>query len=81
MTYFRSYCRSADSKKAHAAGGVVAVDSTFAPPPIQVSSLSAFGAVSCLRPSRAQDPFKWGADIVMHSATKYFGGRKLASRF
>ncbi|ORY85385.1 Cys/Met metabolism PLP-dependent enzyme-domain-containing protein [Leucosporidium creatinivorum] len=43
------------SKKAHAVGGVVAVDSTFAPPPVQ-------------------DPFKWGADIVMHSATKYFGG-------
>ncbi|KAM0787278.1 hypothetical protein ACM66B_006511 [Microbotryomycetes sp. NB124-2] len=43
------------TKKAHAAGGVVAVDSTFAPPPIQ-------------------DPFKWGADIVMHSCTKYFAG-------
>ncbi|KAK4058124.1 hypothetical protein OIO90_000863 [Microbotryomycetes sp. JL221] len=41
--------------KAHAVGGIVAVDSTFAPPPIQ-------------------DPFKWDCDIVMHSATKYFGG-------
>ncbi|KAM0793136.1 hypothetical protein ACM66B_000612 [Microbotryomycetes sp. NB124-2] len=49
----RSIRKYAD--KAHAAGGVVAVDSTFAPPPIQ-------------------DPFKWGCDIVMHSATKYFGG-------
>lgn len=26
--------------------------------------------------SLAQDPFKWGADLVMHSATKYFGGRE-----
>ncbi|KAK4054811.1 hypothetical protein OIV83_000735 [Microbotryomycetes sp. JL201] len=43
------------ANRAHAAGGIVAVDSTFAPPPIQ-------------------DPFKWGCDIVMHSATKYFGG-------
>ncbi|GAA6005706.1 hypothetical protein JCM10207_005301 [Rhodosporidiobolus poonsookiae] len=46
---------AAYSKKARAAGAVLAVDSTFAPPPLQ-------------------DPFKWGADIVMHSATKYFGG-------
>ncbi|TNY18667.1 cystathionine gamma-synthase [Rhodotorula diobovata] len=43
------------AKKAHAAGAVIAVDSTFAPPPLQ-------------------DPFKWGADLVMHSGTKYFGG-------
>lgn len=43
------------SRKAHAVDGVVAVDSTFAPPPMS-------------------DPFKWGCDIVMHSATKYFGG-------
>ncbi|GAA5983266.1 hypothetical protein JCM11641_002242 [Rhodosporidiobolus odoratus] len=43
------------SKKARAADAVLAVDSTFAPPPLQ-------------------DPFKWGADIVMHSATKYGGG-------
>ncbi|SOV03586.1 related to Cystathionine beta-lyase [Ustilago sp. UG-2017a] len=33
----------------------VAVDSTFAPPPLQ-------------------DPFVQGADMVMHSGTKYFGG-------
>lgn len=32
----------------HAVGGLLIVDSTFAPPPIQ-------------------DPFKWGADIVLHS--------------
>ncbi|CAO1639093.1 unnamed protein product [Sympodiomycopsis kandeliae] len=41
--------------KAHKAGGQLAIDSTFAPPPLQ-------------------DPFKQGADLVMHSATKYFGG-------
>lgn len=44
-----------DAKKTHAVGGVVAVDATFAPPPIS-------------------DPFKWGCDIVIHSATKYLGG-------
>ncbi|BGP43991.1 hypothetical protein JCM10450v2_008208 [Rhodotorula kratochvilovae] len=43
------------AKKAHAAGGLLGVDSTFGPPPLQ-------------------DPFKWGADIVMHSGTKYFNG-------
>ncbi|SCZ90336.1 BZ3500_MvSof-1268-A1-R1_Chr1-3g01925 [Microbotryum saponariae] len=50
-------CRSIEAyaQKAHAAGGTMVVDSTFAPPPLQ-------------------DPFKWGADIVMHSGTKYFGG-------
>ncbi|SCV68422.1 BQ2448_543 [Microbotryum intermedium] len=50
-------CRSIEAyaKKTRAAGGILAVDSTFAPPPLQ-------------------DPFKWGADIVMHSGTKYFGG-------
>ena len=57
--------------KAHAAGGYLCVDSTFAPPPLQY-------------------PFKWGADMIMHSGrcnesvtvrgahigtgTKYFGG-------
>jgi len=41
--------------KIHAVGGKLAVDSTFAPPPLQ-------------------NPFKWGADLVMHSATKYMGG-------
>lgn len=41
--------------RAHAVGGYVAVDSTFAPPPLQ-------------------DPFKQGADMVLHSGTKYFGG-------
>ncbi|KIY73656.1 cystathionine gamma-synthase [Cylindrobasidium torrendii FP15055 ss-10] len=25
-------------------------------------------------PPPLQDPFKWGADIIFHSATKYFGG-------
>lgn len=39
--------------RTHAAGGVMAVDSTFAP---------------------LQDVFACGADMVMHSATKYFGG-------
>ncbi|KAK0551565.1 hypothetical protein OC845_002145 [Tilletia horrida] len=43
------------SDRAHGAKGVVVVDSTFAPPPLQ-------------------NPFKQGADMVMHSATKYFGG-------
>lgn len=33
----------------------MAVDATFAPPPLQ-------------------DPFLQGADMVMHSATKYMGG-------
>lgn len=43
------------SKVAKAAGAILCVDATFAPPPLQ-------------------DPFKQGADWVMHSATKYFGG-------
>lgn len=25
-------------------------------------------------PPPLQNPFKWGADLVMHSATKYLGG-------
>jgi cystathionine gamma-synthase len=25
-------------------------------------------------PPPLQDPFKWGADTVFHSGTKYFGG-------
>lgn len=29
---------------------------------------------STLAPPPLQDPFKFGADLVMHSATKYFGG-------
>ncbi|KAF9519055.1 hypothetical protein BS47DRAFT_1370885 [Hydnum rufescens UP504] len=41
--------------RAHAAGAVMVVDATFAPPPLQ-------------------DPFLWGADCVMHSASKYLGG-------
>jgi cystathionine gamma-synthase len=40
---------------AHAAGAVVAVDSTFATPLLQ-------------------RPIELGADVVMHSATKYIGG-------
>lgn len=40
---------------AHKAGGKLAIDSTFAPPPLQ-------------------DPFVQGADLVMHSGTKYMGG-------
>ncbi|KAI5479009.1 cystathionine gamma-synthase [Pseudohyphozyma bogoriensis] len=43
------------AEKTHAVGGKLAIDSTFAPPPLQ-------------------DPFAWGADAVMHSATKYFCG-------
>ncbi|KAK9899917.1 PLP-dependent transferase [Cystobasidium minutum MCA 4210] len=35
--------------------GKLAIDSTFAPPPLQ-------------------DPFEFGADLVMHSGTKYFNG-------
>lgn len=41
--------------KIHKVGGKLAVDATFAPPPLQ-------------------NPLKWGADVVMHSATKYLGG-------
>jgi cystathionine beta-lyase/cystathionine gamma-synthase len=41
--------------QAHELGVVVAVDATFAPPPLL-------------------DPFKWGTDYIMHSATKYLGG-------
>lgn len=41
------------AKRAHAANGVIVVDSTFAP---------------------LQDVFGAGVDMVMHSATKYFGG-------
>jgi cystathionine beta-lyase/cystathionine gamma-synthase len=44
---------AAYAKRAHQAGGVMAVDSTFAP---------------------LQDVFGCGADMAMHSATKYFGG-------
>lgn len=29
---------------------------------------------STFAPPPLQDPFKWGADMVFHSATKYFGG-------
>lgn len=29
---------------------------------------------STFAPPPLQDPFKWGADMVMHSATRYFGG-------
>lgn len=43
------------SKIAKRHGALLAVDATFAPPPLQ-------------------DPFQQGADWVMHSATKYFGG-------
>ncbi|KAJ1934092.1 hypothetical protein FBU59_005811, partial [Linderina macrospora] len=41
--------------RAHAAGALLAVDATFAPPPLSY-------------------PFRQGADIVVHSATKYMGG-------
>lgn len=41
--------------QAHKVNGKLAVDATFAPPPLQ-------------------NPFLQGADYVMHSATKYFGG-------
>lgn len=41
------------TKRAHDAGGVIAVDSTFAP---------------------LQNVFEQGVDMLMHSATKYFGG-------
>lgn len=43
------------AKQAHDLDAIVAVDATFAPPPLM-------------------DPFKWGADYIMHSATKYLGG-------
>lgn len=29
---------------------------------------------STFAPPLLQDPFKWGADMIFHSATKYFGG-------
>ncbi|KAJ1899487.1 hypothetical protein LPJ66_002070 [Kickxella alabastrina] len=41
--------------RAHAAGAVLVVDATLAPPPISY-------------------PFRQGADVVVHSATKYLGG-------
>ncbi|KAJ2547271.1 hypothetical protein EV175_005290 [Coemansia sp. RSA 1933] len=41
--------------RAHAAGAILVVDSTLAPPPLSY-------------------PFRQGADIVVHSATKYLGG-------
>ncbi|GJN94752.1 hypothetical protein Rhopal_007844-T1 [Rhodotorula paludigena] len=43
------------AERAHQAGGILGLDATFAPPPLQ-------------------DPFKWGTDVVMHSATKYLAG-------
>ncbi|KAE8212291.1 hypothetical protein CF327_g4061 [Tilletia walkeri] len=43
------------SEKAKSSKGVLVVDATFAPPPLQ-------------------NPFDQGADMIMHSATKYFGG-------
>ena len=43
------------SKKAHAAGALVAVDNTFATPILQ-------------------NPLALGADLVLHSATKFLGG-------
>ena len=43
------------SELSRSKGGILVVDSTFAPPPLS-------------------DPFVHGADYVMHSATKYFGG-------
>ncbi|EXL68800.1 hypothetical protein FOPG_15164 [Fusarium oxysporum f. sp. conglutinans race 2 54008] len=42
-------------EKARAAGAILTVDSTLAPPPLQ-------------------DPIQLGADLVMHSGTKYIGG-------
>jgi cystathionine beta-lyase/cystathionine gamma-synthase len=30
---------------------------------------------STFAPPSLQDPFQWGADVVMHSGSKYFGGR------
>ena len=29
-------------------------------------------------PPGLQDPFVWGADVVMHAGTKYLGGRELS---
>ncbi|CAO1614602.1 unnamed protein product [Parajaminaea phylloscopi] len=43
------------AKRAHQVGGKIAIDATFAPPPLQ-------------------NPFVQGADLVMHSGTKYMGG-------
>ncbi|KAH7205419.1 pyridoxal phosphate-dependent transferase [Fusarium redolens] len=42
-------------EKARAAGAILTVDATLAPPPLQ-------------------DPIQLGADLVMHSGTKYIGG-------
>ncbi|KAJ1822253.1 hypothetical protein LPJ56_000730 [Coemansia sp. RSA 2599] len=41
--------------RAHAAGAILVVDATLAPPPLSY-------------------PFRQGADVVVHSATKYLGG-------
>ncbi|KAJ1665790.1 hypothetical protein IW140_003306 [Coemansia sp. RSA 1813] len=43
------------TQRAHAAGAILVIDSTLAPPPLSY-------------------PFRQGADIVVHSATKYLGG-------
>ncbi|KAJ4251013.1 hypothetical protein NW762_011663 [Fusarium torreyae] len=43
------------SEKVQAAGAILTVDATLAPPPLQ-------------------DPIQLGADLVMHSGTKYVGG-------
>ncbi|KAF9482495.1 cystathionine gamma-synthase [Pholiota conissans] len=44
-----------ESRYVHKAGGMLLVDSTFGPPPLQY-------------------PFRFGADCILHSGTKYFGG-------
>ncbi|KAJ2401459.1 hypothetical protein GGI23_001386, partial [Coemansia sp. RSA 2559] len=41
--------------RAHAAGAILVIDATLAPPPLSY-------------------PFRQGADVVVHSATKYLGG-------
>ena len=63
-----------DAKKTHAVGGTLFVDSTFGPPPLQVRSSNPPGDGGKLINQTSQDPFAWGADCVMHSGTKYFGG-------
>ncbi|KAJ2547270.1 hypothetical protein EV175_005289 [Coemansia sp. RSA 1933] len=46
---------SSYSSCAHAAGAILVIDATLAPPPLSY-------------------PFRQGADVVIHSATKYLGG-------
>ncbi|KAJ2893203.1 hypothetical protein IWW38_002943, partial [Coemansia aciculifera] len=48
---------SCHALRAHAAGAILVVDATLAPPPLSF-------------------PFRQGADVIVHSASKYLGGHE-----